>query len=63
MRCFMKVLSELKDKAGQHELIAEDLQSSIIKEISQLVKTLKEERKKVFPLSLINEVYLPNDSV
>lgn len=41
------MLCEVNDLAGQHEVIAENLQSDVIKEISFLVKDIKEERKKV----------------
>lgn len=40
-------MGEVTDLAGQHEVIAENLQSDVIKEITCLVKDLKEERKKV----------------
>lgn len=41
------MLTEVNDQAGQHELVAENLASSVFKEICALVKDLKEERKKV----------------
>lgn len=40
-------MGEVTDLAGQHEVIAENLQSDVIKEITFLVKDFKEERKKV----------------
>uniref|UniRef100_A0A0L8H680 F-BAR domain-containing protein n=1 Tax=Octopus bimaculoides TaxID=37653 RepID=A0A0L8H680_OCTBM len=42
----MDILRELFDLAGQHEIIAENTQIQIIKEIQQLVVELKQERKK-----------------
>lgn len=42
------MLCEVNDLAGQHEVIAENLQSDVIREINFLVKDIKEERKKVF---------------
>lgn len=42
------MLCEVNDLAGQHEVIAENLQSDVIREINYLVKDIKEERKKVF---------------
>jgi hypothetical protein len=41
------VLDEVTDLAGQHEVIAENLQVFIIKEVTIFVKDFKEERKKV----------------
>lgn len=46
-KAFKKVMGEVTDLAGQHEVIAENLQSDVIKEITFLVKDFKEERKKV----------------
>ncbi|XP_014667768.1 PREDICTED: formin-binding protein 1-like [Priapulus caudatus] len=43
---FIAMLNETNDLAGQHEVIAENLTSSIIKELFGLVKELKEERKR-----------------
>jgi hypothetical protein len=40
------MLNELRDSAGQHELIAENVQERILLKISQTVKVLKEERRK-----------------
>ena len=40
------MLNELRDSAGQHELIAENVQERILSKITQTVKTLKEERRK-----------------
>lgn len=41
------MLCEVNDLAGQHEVIAENLQSDVIREINYLAKDIKEERKKV----------------
>jgi hypothetical protein len=40
-------MKEVGDLAGQHEVIAENLQSNVIREVSIFVKDFKEERKKV----------------
>ncbi|XP_045460444.1 formin-binding protein 1-like isoform X2 [Harmonia axyridis] len=45
-RAFKILTDEVNDLAGQHEVIAEDLQSKVIKELNALVKDLREERKK-----------------
>lgn len=46
-KAFKAMLCEVNDLAGQHEVIAENLQSDVIREINYLVKDIKEERKKV----------------
>jgi hypothetical protein len=40
------MLSELRDVACQHELIAENVQDKIIGKLNQTIKLLKEERRK-----------------
>lgn len=45
-RAFKALMNEINDLAGQHEVVAEDLQSVVIKEVTALVKDLREERKK-----------------
>lgn len=46
-RAFKLVMTEVNDLAGQHEVIAENLQSDIIREVTILIKDFKDERKKV----------------
>jgi hypothetical protein len=46
------MLNEVNDLAGQHEVIAENLTASIIKELQTLVSDLKQERRKVSSLPL-----------
>ena len=41
------MLNELKDIAGQHELVAENIEDRIIIRLNQMTKSLKEERRKV----------------
>lgn len=41
------MLDELRDVAGQHELVAENFQEKVIIKINQTIKTLKDERRKV----------------
>ncbi len=48
MKCYIKMLNELKDIAGQHELVAENIEERIILKLNHLIKSLKEERKRVF---------------
>lgn len=38
-------MNEINDLAGQHELVAENLQANVIKEITALSKEVREERK------------------
>uniref|UniRef100_A0A4W5PQU6 F-BAR domain-containing protein n=1 Tax=Hucho hucho TaxID=62062 RepID=A0A4W5PQU6_9TELE len=46
-RAFLSTLNELNDYAGQHEVIAENLTSQIITELSRYLTELKAERKSV----------------
>lgn len=43
-------MNEINDLAGQHEVVAEDLQANVIKELTALVKDLREERKVIFAI-------------
>ncbi|KAK5901202.1 hypothetical protein CgunFtcFv8_026097 [Champsocephalus gunnari] len=47
-RAFLTSLNELNDYAGQHEVIAENLTSQIIAELSRYLQELKAERKTSF---------------
>jgi hypothetical protein len=40
------MLGELRDVASQHELVAENLNERVIVKLNQIIKSLKEERKK-----------------
>ncbi|XP_055947217.1 formin-binding protein 1-like isoform X4 [Argiope bruennichi] len=44
-RAFHSMLNEIKDIAGQHELIAENLSNHVVQDINMLVKQFREERK------------------
>lgn len=46
-RAFLTTLNELNDYAGQHEVIAENLTSQIITELTRYLQELKTERKSV----------------
>ncbi|CAJ1070236.1 formin-binding protein 1 isoform X5 [Xyrichtys novacula] len=47
-RAFLTTLNELNDYAGQHEVIAENLTSQIVSELSRYLQELKSERKSHF---------------
>ncbi|KAF4110240.1 hypothetical protein G5714_009492 [Onychostoma macrolepis] len=47
-RAFLMTLNELNDYAGQHEVIAENLSTQIITELSRYTQELKAERKSHF---------------
>ncbi|XP_069039478.1 formin-binding protein 1 isoform X20 [Lepisosteus oculatus] len=47
-RAFLSTLNELNDYAGQHEVIAENLTSQIIAELTRYIQELKQERKSHF---------------
>ena len=42
-------MEEVSDLAGQHEVIAENLQAQVINEVAILVKDFREERKNYHP--------------
>ena len=46
-------MNEINDLAGQHEVIAETLQSQVIKELTALIKDVRDERKVCFLKSKI----------
>lgn len=41
------MLKEIFDMAGQHEVVAENLQGAVIKNMQDLIMELKTDRKKV----------------
>ncbi|KAG1666607.1 Formin-binding protein 1 [Nymphon striatum] len=45
-KAFVCMMNEVNDLAGQHEIISENLSTQIIKEISSLLREIKDERKK-----------------
>ncbi|XP_043274862.1 formin-binding protein 1-like isoform X4 [Venturia canescens] len=45
-RAFKLELNEVNDQAGQREVIAENLQANVLRELNLLVKDFKEDRKK-----------------
>lgn len=49
------MLDELRDVAGQHELVAENVQEKVLGKLAQVVKSLKDERRKVFTSSFIQK--------
>lgn len=52
-------MDEVNDLAGQHEVVAENLQANVIKELSALVKDLREERK----VSIFNLIQIQNTDI
>ena len=47
-RAFADMVKEIHDLAGQHEVIAENLQGQVSRDLQTLIAELKQERKKVF---------------
>ncbi|XP_077287263.1 formin-binding protein 1-like Cip4 isoform X5 [Arctopsyche grandis] len=45
-KAFRVMMNEINDLAGQHEVVAENLGASVIRDLTLLTKELKEERKK-----------------
>ena len=54
------MLKEVHDMSGQHEVIAENLTASIIKEATQMIQELKSERKKVGAQFVCRFISLPH---
>ena len=46
---FLSMMNELNDIAGQHEMIAENLVTQIISDLTQLILSLRQDRKRVSP--------------
>ena len=46
-KSFLDMLKELHDLAGQHEVIAENIQGQLVQEAQKLVTDMKNERRKV----------------
>ena len=46
-KSFREMLKELHDLAGQHEVIAENIQGRLVQEAQKLVTDMKNERKQV----------------
>ncbi len=46
-KAFLGIMKETEDIAGQHEVISEELQSKVYKELQNLHNEAKQERKKV----------------
>ncbi|XP_074601103.1 uncharacterized protein LOC141855105 [Brevipalpus obovatus] len=47
VKAFMMMLDEISDLAGQHEVIAETMMQAIVKQVGQIAKDMKEERKRI----------------
>jgi len=45
-KAFKLMLNEINDQAGQHEMIAENLSTAVVSDLNQLVKSLKDDRRK-----------------
>ena len=52
LQAYKNLLNELGDQAGQHEMIAENLSTSVVQELSSLTKQLKDDRRKVSSFQL-----------
>ena len=47
MKGFISMMNELNDIAGQHEMIAENIATQIVSDLTQLVMSLRQDRKRV----------------
>ena len=55
---FSAMLNEMHDMAGQHEVVSENLTTSILRELNTLSIELKQERKKVTISCLMDVIFL-----
>ena len=46
-KAFKLMLNEINDLAGQHEVIAENLSTAVVADLTTLVKSMKDDRRKV----------------
>ena len=46
------MLNEINDLAGQHEVIAENLSTAVVSDLNILVKSMRDDRRKVRKLLL-----------
>ena len=49
------MLNEINDLAGQHELIAENLSTAVVSDLTSLIKSLKDDRQKQLQARMILE--------
>ena len=47
------MLNEINDLAGQHEVIAENLSTAVVSDLNILVKSMRDDRRKVRKMSLL----------
>jgi len=45
-KAFKLMLNEINDLAGQHEVIAENLSTAVVSDLNQLIRSLKDDRRK-----------------
>ena len=48
------MLNEINDLAGQHEVIAENLSTAVVSDLNILVKSMRDDRRKVRKLSSLS---------
>ena len=46
-KAFKLMLNEINDLAGQHEVIAENLSTAVVSDLNILVKSMRDDRRKV----------------
>ena len=46
-KAFKLMLNEINDLAGQHEVVAENLSTAVVSDLTSLVKSMKDDRRKV----------------
>ena len=46
-KAFKLMLNEINDLVGQHEVVAENLSTAVVSDLTSLVKSMKDDRRKV----------------
>ena len=48
------MLNEINDLAGQHELIAENLSTAVVSDLTTLIRSLKDDRRKQLQVNIVS---------
>ena len=56
-KAFKLMLNEINDLAGQHEVIAENLSTAVVSDLTILVKSMRDDRRKVRKLFGLKEIF------
>ena len=54
IKAFSLMLNEINDLAGQHELIAENLSTAVVSDLTTLIRSLKDDRRKQLQVNIVS---------